>query len=168
MPLTTIDGKLYLDKTEFGMLVAVEEINAQEILHGWSTAIAASKAVEEIGYDDHGTQSTSGWPEKYLVKSVREAVTQRAHSSYHCELGEESVNGHLYGSPEEPEVEPWNEIPLADIGIVGPASLLGKIALELCRRLENELMGDKQAGRRNYTPRAEPPEEDQDDPAAEE
>ena len=58
---------------------------------------------------------------------------------------------------------------MADLSPAGPASLLGKVALELCRRLEIELDGDDRAAWRGYMPRDEPQlEEDQDDSPAKE
>lgn len=175
MPLITIDGKLYLSDEELTYLCSVKLMN--EVAQEQPQLVAEAQAEEEIGYRRNRKQGMSVWPERYLIKKVRGSTTSKAWGRAGgfgvCEPGEESINGHIYGSPDEPimydrDGKPHNQ-PYADLSVVGPASLLGKIALELCRRLEIELDGDDRAARRGYMPRDEPwLEEDQDDSPAEE
>lgn len=152
MALTTIDGKLYLPLQELDFLYSVQLIN---MLAGQQPrVIAEAQAEEEIGYQRGKNQYAEVWPERYLIKKVREQITPRAYGSGNsiakCQVGEESINGHVYGSEEEPvRYDPFLgkpiDVPWADLGLVGPASLIGKVALELCRRLELELNEDERA-----------------------
>lgn len=174
MPLTTIDGKLYLDDGEFSFLCAIKLMN--ELDQQQPQVVAEAHAEDDIGYRRTRRQGMSVWPEQYLIKATRRAVASKAYGFNQfgrCELGEQSINGHVYGSPEEPAKYDHDgnleRGDMADLSPAGPASLMGKIALELCRRLEIELNGDDRAARRSYMPRDDPRLEDgQDDPPAEE
>ncbi len=174
MPLTTIDGKLYLDDGEFGFLISVKLMN--ELDQQQPQVVAEAHAEDDIGYRRTRRQGMSVWPEQYLIKATRRAVSSKAYGFNQfgrCEIGEQSINGHVYGSPEEPaKYDNHGNLKrgdMADLSPAGPASLLGKVALELCRRLEIELDGDDRAAWRGYMPRDEPQlEEDQDDSPAKE
>lgn len=168
MPLTTIDGKLYLDDGEFSFLVAIKNMNELDFYQ--PQVVAEAHAEDEIGYHRYHRQGLSVWPERYLIKAIRKAVGTKAYGGWpygNCELGEQSISGHVYGSPEDPAKydHQGNLIPgeMADLSPAGPASLLGKIALELCRRLEIELDGDDLAAQRSYMPRDYPQQEEVND-----
>lgn len=80
---------------------------------------------------------------------LRAHVSPMAYGNRWAAVGEEDIEGHIRG-PDDPAI-------LADISPCGPASLLGKVALEVARRVEEELTWDRWAKERAWAPMEEPP-----------
>lgn len=153
MGLVTIEGKLYLPMDEFVFLVSVRELNR---IDDSQAELLSNEEIDALmGYDHSSYRGVSwigmqAWPDWCLIRSVRRRCRPAAYIGYYTEPGEEDISGRVYGSKEYPiEHNPitgeyWLRS-LADISMIGPASLVGKIALELCRRLEEELDADQEA-----------------------
>ncbi len=131
MALTTLDGKLCCPQQEFDLLLAVqglESLQRSGVDYHRMVAWEERELGRKAGY--------GRWPDWFLLRELRRAI-QPAASHAKAEIGEEDMDGNVYQGEGDPG--------LADISPIGPASLFGKLALELCDRLEKELRGDAAA-----------------------
>lgn len=131
MALTTIDGKLCCPQSEYNLLCVVQGLESLQ-----NSSVDYLRMVAQAGRELGRRVDYASWPDWFLLRELRRVV-QPAYCSARAEIGEEDVDGSLYqgdGLPGE-----------ADISPIGPASLFGKVALELCRRFEKELRGDSTA-----------------------
>ncbi len=171
MALTTIDGVLCCPKTEFAQLVAMKVLADQAMTY------APQYAAEQRLYRDLGAKSRSynkdggnAWtvlPLSYLsdrqvIRELDKLIKPVAFGALVPKIGEENVDGEVWPGPDEDvpgydlgkPTSYWTDengvqhkAGHADISLVGPASLGGKIVLELLRRLRVELAKDDHAQR---------------------
>lgn len=166
MPLTTIDGILYLPAIEYNFLASMELHN--ELERQWPEWLASYDAAQDLSYETGIYQDIARWPVDYLIKQIRRQARQRAGGNNEFAYvqvpgREEDLNGRVYTQEEMAPGEPGYRRH-ADQSLIGPASLVGKIALELARRLEVELTGDAMAASSSWQPKTL--EEDVHDPPA--
>lgn len=88
------------------------------------------------------------WPTWLLLREVHRGILMRSKgfSTFPgdlLEIGEELVGGEIYDG------KPYESTP-ADFCIAGPASVLGKVAAELYRRLMLEERRDTEAAKRRW------------------
>lgn len=136
MALTTIDGQLCIPAGELNELTTYKALNDRARIQAITAEDAC--ATRLMGLSRYVEQ----WPDSYLIESIARLVQPAYLPDLRAQIYEEDINGQVYdgvGRPQE-----------ADINPIGPASLAGKIALELCRRMAQELAGDGQAAR--YAP----------------
>ncbi len=131
MALTTIDGELCCPEDEYRLLCAAQGLESLQ-----HSSVDYRRMVAQEGRELGRKTDYSCWPDWFLLRELRRAI-QPAWCGALAEIGEEDINGVVY----QGEGYPGD----ADISPIGPASLFGKIALELCARLEKELRGDAAA-----------------------
>lgn len=82
--------------------------------------------------------------DEVLVKLARIEVSQNAYGQLKAEIGEEDIEGKVPGVDYEKYDEfGRDKAELVDLNPIGPASYIGKMILELARRLEQEIIEDK-------------------------
>lgn len=139
MGLTTIDGKLYIDYDTLNYLLAVERTKtAGNEVYYW---------IHEVAKRTVG--SGGRWPIEFLAQAMRLIGTRdMAHSQnpLGTQYGEETLRGEIVGEDTTGEWE------LINISPIGSASITGKIALELARRLEAEMEADRRQCGTVYQP----------------
>ncbi len=166
MPIEMINDLPYLWDVEYNFLASMELHN--ELERYWPDLLAGRDAVQELGYEVRVYQDMSLWPIDFLVKQIRLRARQRAGGNNEFAYvqvpgREEDLNGRVYTQEEMEPGKPGHKRH-ADQSLIGPASLVGKIALELARRLEVELTGDAMAVSTAWQPKTW--EEDVHDPPA--
>lgn len=139
MGLTTIDGKLYIDYDTLNYLIAIER-----------TKDADDMAYYQIHDVVRRTVGSGGqWPIGFLAQAMRLIGTRdmaHAQNPFGVQYGEEDLEGKVYGvdTGEEPEY--------INVSPIGGASIIGKVALELARRLEAEIEADRRQCGTVYQP----------------
>lgn len=83
-------------------------------------------------------------PDEILVKLARIEVSSNAYGGMTAEIGEGDVEGKVPGVDyEKYDAFGGDKAKPADLSPIGPASYIGKMILELARRLEQEIIEDK-------------------------
>lgn len=186
MPLTTIDGVLCIPQDEFGHFTSFLGLQEYAMTAGRMYA-SQQDAEEKLGAKSRVHRSSNGYsgthsvfsylPDDWLIREIYKSI-QPAGDHTRCKVGEEDVDGNVWAIPEDakgvaPDLSYYTDnegnqhkAGFADLALIGPASLGGKIVLELCRRLAQEVYRDNVAT--GYTRRtltdipqaATPPEND--------
>jgi len=135
---------MLITREEYDQLSAVNVID--QLSKAQPEAIMLTHAEE---WTRHSKYDYRAWSDRVLIKQLREQVIdkQSCHESIYAEIGEETVGGKICT-----EQGVFDRDHLADLGYVGPASLLGKVGKELIRRLEEELEKDQRAQLRRWRP----------------
>lgn len=143
---------IWVPYDDFTYWVSVEQLEEQADLMTRAVLNEEHKRRfgEEIGHWYHiRTDETLAW-------MLRRAVQPAAYGRRFVEHGEEDLNGRIAGVDYPPD-ETGRFHQMADLGPCGPASLVGKVALELARRLEEEILGDQRAEAMTPPPTEVPP-----------
>ena len=183
MPLTTINGVLCLPVEEFQYYCHLLGLEQAALTDG-PVYTSLRRAAEKDGmppkHFSRKEEDGSGWsasydafsyaPDEWVVQEARKLVREAATSSDlgYAEIGEQDIEGEVWPGPD-PGLE--NELPRdqywtdehgkkhtrkkADHSLTGPASLGGKILIELCYRLYIEVKKDEHAAH-NYAKRERP------------
>ena len=168
MPLTTIDGVLCCPRSEFDQLCHYLGLQEYALTYG-PRYISEDRADRELGAKTrylHGENYSASYsplsyaPDEWFVREVAKGVNPQAISSVKTKIGEEDLNGEIWPGPDAdaPAFDPYwvdetgekHRLANADLSLIGPASLGGKIVRELCYRLYVEVQKDKHA--QQYAP----------------
>ncbi len=160
MSLTIIDGQLCCPRAEFAFLYSVNQLVNSEIMDA-QRLVAEDQALKRRGAaprtyfhkNSTGTYSAFSYlPDDWLVDWILRCIKPIGYWNTSVQVGEEDVEGEAWPGPDAdaPALDPyWTDetgkkhyIQDADLSPTGPASLGGKIVLELCRRLALEVRGD--------------------------
>lgn len=143
MSLITIDGRLYIDQDEFSYLLAISALENQGNEMYWRLQ---ARAKELYGHAAEFGQ----WTDRFLLYALRALGSHEAAygtkvqyetGALPLEYGEEMLGHKIFGIDTD-------KVDLPNLSPIGWASVEGKIALELARRLEAELAGDAEAKQR--------------------
>ncbi len=160
MSLTIIDGHLCCPRAEFAFLYAIKQLVNSEIMDA-QRLLAEDRALKTRGAaprtyfteNSAGTHSAFAYlPDDWLVDRIFRCIQPIGYGYVYTQVGEEDVEGEVWPGPDAdaPALDPYwtdatgekHRIHHADLSPTGPASLGGKIVLELCRRLALEVRGD--------------------------
>lgn len=132
-----------VSKAELYRLIAMRDMDAYYV----DTAIYAllrNGILEKYGMKYNSSRSgfdAYDMPDENILALVPTVVRSYAYNHHPGQVGvEENVEGDII-APE------FGNSRVADLSVVGPASILGKIALELARRLREEIRMDRVAER---------------------
>lgn len=169
MPLTTIDGALCLPWDEFDHFCSFLGLEDAAMTEG-PIYTSLRRAVEERGMTpkhfsgkngastwsasyDAFSYATDAWIAREAKKLVREAGTSGLLGL--AQIGEQDIEGQVWpGAPWTDENGKYHSHWPADLSLTGPATLGGKILLELIHRLSIEVAKDKHA--LGYAPQERP------------
>lgn len=192
MPLTTIDGVLCIPQKEFKRFTSFLVFREYALTAG-NMCRSQRDAEEELGAKSRNYQGSNGsgvwWSashsafsylsDEWLIQEIYKAIQPGAARDARCKVGdEEDIDGNVWVIPEDAKSVAADlsyyfdnegnrhDAGYADLALIGPASLGGKIVLELCQRLAQEVYRDDTAA--GYTRRiltdipqvATPPEND--------
>lgn len=121
-----------LELEEYIRLVSIRDLNE---LAKYQDGVAAAGKLRTV-YGD-GSISTYHGSDEAMVRMARLLCVPRCYGGLYVVPGEEP----LHNSDKQ-----------ADVGLAGTTSLTGRVVLELARRLEEELRGDKRALERTWRP----------------
>lgn len=121
-----------LERGEYIRLLSIRDIN--ELAKYQDGVVASSKLRTVYG---EGSISTYYGSDEAMVRMARLLCVPRCYGRIYVVPGEEP----LHNSDKQ-----------ADVGLAGTTSLTGRVVLELARRLEEELRGDKRALERTWRP----------------
>ncbi len=160
MSLTIIDGQLCCPRAEFAFLYSVNQLVNSEIMDA-QRLLAEDQALKSRGAaprtyfseNSVGTHSAFSYlPDDWLVDRIFRCIRPIGYGYAYTQVGEEDVEGEVWPGPDAdaPTHDPYwtdetgkkHRIHNADLSPTGPASLGGKIVLELCWRLALEVRGD--------------------------
>lgn len=163
MSLVVIDGLLCCPTDEFQALCCIQGLKQHAITDG-AKYRAEQAAKTELGalprthYTSSGSSSFSPFsylPDEWVARKIYKCIQPSTYGSSLVEIGEEDIEGNVWPGPDEDykgSKEYWTDETgkrhyrgHADMSLTGPASLGGKIVLELCRRLAHEVYKDKAA-----------------------
>lgn len=170
MPLTTIDGVLCCPRDEFEHLCQFLGLEQAAMTDG-PAYTSKRRAAEEQGMGErhfHHSEGSQSWsadfdafsyaPDDWLAREARKVVREAATSSEfgYAQIGEQGIDGAIWPGPDPecadlpPSRQYWTDSEgkqhmrgKADLSLTGPASLGGKILIELTFRLYVEVKKDK-------------------------
>lgn len=164
MPLTTIDGVLCIPQKEFWHFTSFLGFRENAMTAGRMYA-SIKDAEEKLGAksrDYHGSNWPATYsifsylPDEWLIREIYKAIQPGTDKTV-CKVGEEDIDGNVWAIPEDAmtvasDLSYYTDnegtvhhAGYADLALIGPASLGGKIVLELCRRLAQEVYRDDAA-----------------------